>query len=119
MSEDNTLSVSIRAEEHYPAEYKQHARKRARHELVAQLVDTLYQPGQPIYTVQILDEERPLDYGATEYRVYCRICRVQERVVEMVKVPLYSEMTWRDLSASAVAEVKRRISHKIKRLFRH
>jgi hypothetical protein len=119
MSEDNTLAVSVRMEEHYPAEFKQHTRNAARRELVARLVDTLYQPGQPIYTVQILDEERPMDYGATEYRLYCKIYRVQERVVEVARMPAYSEMQWKDLSANAVDEVKRRIRNKIKRLFRH
>ena len=116
--EDETYGVTVLISSEVPAKYAEHKKEQARHAAALKLFDILYQPGQPICTVRILDEEREGPAMGRSYRVWFEISPVRMRHVEIPMLPSYISMSRYDLSLSAVGEIKRRIKRQFWKLLK-
>jgi hypothetical protein len=117
---EDTYKVAARLDDRMPEEYREHRREAARREAASKLLEMLLRREGQFFTVRVLDEEIPVGDGPfpdIQYRVWFELAPVEQRKVVMYEPPDYSVMPLRQLSASAVDEIKARVSRQFKRWF--
>jgi hypothetical protein len=119
--EDTTYSVEVRFDDLMPEEWRERMRKNARREAAVKLMDVLCHNNRSYFTVRVLDEEKNTlgdgPFPGIQYRVWFELAPDEQRKVVMYEPPDYSVMPLRQLSASAVDEIKARVSRQFKRWF--
>jgi hypothetical protein len=117
--EDTTYNVKVRFDNLMPEDWRERKREDARRDAALELMEVLHKH-KSYFTVRVLDEEIPVGNDwpfGTQYRVWFELTQVEQRKVVMREPPDFSAMPLRQLSVSAVDEVKARVKRSLKRLF--
>lgn len=107
MNEDKKFTSFCRYDNNYPQEYVNHAIKYANRELAESLFDFLYDNKRK-YVCVFIDTKSERFYDHEEYTVSAEVREVQSYSYR-VAVMNYEDMSWKQLSQSAIGEVKTRI----------